>query len=93
MFGDQCLVGGHNMLAVLDGGEHQLTGGIDTADQLHQDIDIRIGGHGEDIPGQANTLGVAGGVVPARTDVGNFDRTSHTAGNIPRIAFENVDGA
>mgnify|MGYP003153947573 CR=1 FL=1 len=81
------------MLAVLDGSEHQLTGSIDATDQLHQDIDIRVCGHGEDIPGQANTLSVAGRIVPARTNVGNFNRTSHATGNIPRIALENVDGA
>ena len=93
VLGDQRLVGGDNMFAVLDGGEHQLAGGINATDQLHQDIDIRVCGHGENIPGQANALGIAGGVVPARTNVGNFNRTSHAAGNIPRIALENVDGA
>ncbi len=81
------------MLAVLDGGEHQLAGGIDATDQLHEDVDVRIRRHRKDIPGQSNTVNIAGRIVATGANMGNLDGTTHTAGNIPRVAFQHVDGA
>jgi hypothetical protein len=46
---DQCLVGGDHVLAVLDCLEHQLTRRRVTADQLDDDLDLRILDHREGV--------------------------------------------
>ncbi len=47
--GDQCLVGCHYMLAILDGVKHQFQRRIETTDQLHNDVDVGVFGNVEHI--------------------------------------------
>ena len=93
MLGDQRLVGGDHVLAVLDGGKHQLTGGLNAANELYQNVDIRVCRHRKNIAGKTNITGITGRIVAAGTDMGNFNRTPHAASNIPRVTLQYIHGA
>ena len=93
VLGDQRLVGGDDVLAVLDRGEHQLAGGVGAADQLHQNVDFRVRGHREDIPRHADTVDVARRIVAAGADMRDLDRAAHAPGDFPGVTLQNVDRA
>ena len=44
--GEQLLVAGDHRLARLEGGEDQLAGRLDAADDLDDDVDVGVGDHG-----------------------------------------------
>src|SRR5690606_15305338 len=62
VLGDQRLVGGDDVFAVTDGGEHQFAGDVGAADQFHQDVHVRVVGDVEHIPGHPDTGNIAGGI-------------------------------
>jgi len=91
--GDQRLVGSDHVLAVLDGFEHQLTGNGIAAYQLDDDIDLRIGGHGEDIVGNRNTGRFELRLWRTRGNLRHFNPAPCTAGNFFSITLKYVEGA
>jgi len=71
--GDQCLVGGDHMLAVVDGFEHQLPGYGGAADQLNHYIHGRIAGHRENILSDIDVAGITNRVNPPCRHLDNLD--------------------
>ena len=84
-------VGGHHMLAMFDGFEHQFFGDIVAADQFHQNMYIGVAGDIEDIARYLDAAQVAGRVIPTGTNVGNSHRLSGTARNIFQVALHDVE--
>src|SRR5690606_24678050 len=91
--GDQRLVGGHHMLAVVDGFEHQLFGNGVAADQLDDDVDLRVANQRQHIVGQRHAGGIALRIGLARSDLDHFNAATHTPGNFPGITLEHIEGA
>ena len=91
--GDQRLVCGDHMLAVVDGLEHQFMGQGVAADQLDNDIDFRVIHHIEDIVGQSDTGRVVLGLGRADSNLGNFNTATGTTGNLLSITLEYIQGA
>ena len=54
LLGEQRLVGGDHVLAGLDGLENKGLGRLDAADQLDDDVDVRITDQGPGVPGERN---------------------------------------
>lgn len=90
--GDQRLVRGDHVLAVLDGLEHQLVGQGVAADQLDDHVDLGIARYVEDIGGDGGRTGIALRVRPAGGDLRNLDTAPGTAGNLLGVAFEYIEG-
>jgi len=90
--GDQRLVGGDHVLAVVDGLEHQLAGHGVAADQLDDDVDFRVAGHLEHVTGDGGTGGIALRVGVTRGNLRHFDAAPGTAGNLFGIALEHIEG-
>ena len=92
MHGDQCLVGGDHVLAILDGLEHQLLGNGVATDQLDDDIDFRVVDQFEDVGGDGCSAGIALRVGVTRGNLGNDNAPPGTAGNLLGITFEYIEG-
>src|SRR5690606_17010919 len=92
MHGDQCLVGGHHVLAILDGLEHQLLGNGVATDELDDDIDFRVVDQLEDVGGDGCSAGIALRVGVTRGNLGNDNAPPGTAGNLLGITFEYIEG-
>ena len=95
VLGQQLLVGRDHVLAMIDGGQHQVLGDAGTADQFDHDVDIRMG---RDHAGIADNLdAVADNFArPGNIEIGRHfqhDRTPGTPADFFRIAFENGRGA
>src|SRR5450830_634811 len=91
--GDQRLVRGDHVLAVLDGAEHQLAGNGVAAHQLDDDIDFRVARHFEDIVGNRNTGGLELRLWRTHGNLSHFDSTPGTAGNLLGVTLKYVEGA
>ena len=99
--GDQGLVGGHHVLAVGDGPEHQFKRRGVAADQLDDDLDLRVVHHREGVVADTPDLldaGDAVALVIARGGVGDLDAAAGPPRDLPRIAGEHghraaADGA
>ena len=96
MHGQQGLVGGDHVLAVLDGLQDQLLGHAVAADELHHNVDFRIRHHRESVVRQPG--GGAGGDLPGQLQVlvrhcGDADRPAGAAGDFFLVTLENGEGA
>ncbi|MCY1356691.1 hypothetical protein D9M69_431510 [compost metagenome] len=91
--GDQRLVGGDHVLAVLDGFEDQLAGLGVATDQLDDDVDFRVVDQLENVRGDGGGTGIAFRVRTTGGNLRNLDSTPGTAGNLLGVAFEYVEGA
>ena len=76
VLGNQCLIGGHNMLALLNSQLDQIEGDGCAADQLHQNINVGVSGHVEDIATDAGLSIIVFGVLASRTDMADYHRLS-----------------
>src|SRR5690606_2997261 len=90
--GDQCLVGGDHVLAMLDGLEHQFLGDGVATDQLDDHVDLGVGDQREDVGGNGGTGGVAFRVGVARGDLGHFNVAPGAPGNLLGVALEHIEG-
>jgi len=90
--GDQRLVGGDHVLAVLDGLEHQLAGHGVAAYQLDNDIDLRVGGYGEHIVGNRNTGRFELRLWRTRGNLRHFNPATCAAGNFFSVTLKYVEG-
>ncbi|MCY1237526.1 hypothetical protein D9M72_502280 [compost metagenome] len=95
MHGQQRLVGGDHVLAVLDGLEHQLARDAVAADQFDDDIDVRAADH---LVGVADDLHFPVGQFARAFGVeighhGNLDAAAGAATNFFLIALEHVERA
>ena len=91
----QRLVGGHHMLAVIDGRKHQFAGYAAAADQLDHDIDVGIGDDRDGVVGDDRP---ALGDLPRQLEVLVGDLAdaygpAGAAGNLALVAQQNVEGA
>src|SRR5690606_7484240 len=86
-------VGGDHVLAVLDGLQDQFAGLGVATDQLDDDVDFRVVGHVEDVGGDGGSAGFTLRVGTTSGNLGNFDSTPGTAGNLLGVAFEYVECA
>src|SRR5471032_1259461 len=93
MYGNQRLVGGDHVFTVLNGLEHQLAGHGIATNQLDDDIDFRVGRHGEDIVGNRNTGRLELRLWRTRGNLCHFNPTPCTAGNFFSITLKYVEGA
>src|SRR5690606_3552062 len=95
MHGKQCLVGGDHVLAVLDGLEHQFAGHAIAADQLDDDVDVRIAHHRESVVGELHTAtGHRAGMLEVLVrHRGDADRPPGAPGDFFLVTFQNVEGA
>ena len=87
---DQRLVGGNHVLAVFDGFEHQVLGQGVTADQLDNDIDLRVVHQLKHIVGDANTGRVVLRLGRANGNLGNFNTAPCAPGNFLGISLEYI---
>src|SRR5690606_10055327 len=71
VLGDQCLIGGHYMLAIGNGALDQFFGNRRAADQLNQNVDLWIFGNGEDVIGKGYIGKTEVGIRASRSDLGN----------------------
>ncbi len=93
MNGDQRLVRGDHVLAVLDRFEYQLAGNGVAAHQLYDDVDLRVRGHFEDIVGNRNTGRLELRLWRAHGNLCHFDSTPGTTSNFLGVALKYVEGA
>ena len=90
--GNQSLVRGDHMLAILDGLEYQLAGNGVAAHQLYDDVDLRVRGHFEDIVGNRNTGRLELRLWRAHGNLCHFDPTPGTTSNFLGVALKYVEG-
>ena len=94
VFGQQFLVGGDHVLAVVDGREYQLLGDAGAADQFHDDVDVGVGGNQ---PGVADHFHVVTDEFACLGHVqvgGHFecDRAAGAAADFFCVAFQHGGG-
>ena len=80
------------MLAILDGLEDQLTGNAVAADELHDDIDLGVAGHREDIVGHGNAGRLVLGLGCAGGNLRHLDATPGTTRDFLGVALEHIHG-
>ncbi len=90
--GNQSLVRGDHMLAILDGLEYQLAGNGIAAHQLYDDVDLRVRGHFEDIVGNRNTGRLELRLWRAHGNLCHFDSTPGTTSDFLGVALKYVEG-
>src|SRR5690606_15903689 len=90
MHGDQRLVGGNHVLAVVDGLEYQFLGQGVAADQLDDDVDLGVIDQFEDIAGHGNAGGVVLRLGRTNGNLGNLDAATGAPSNLLGIAFEYI---
>ena len=71
---NQCLIGGHNMLALLNSQLDQIVGDGCAADQLYQHIDVGVSGYVEYIATDTGLSIIMVGVLASRTDMTHHHR-------------------
>ncbi len=91
--GDQRLVGGDHLFTVGDGGEYQLAGGLDAADQLHQHVDRGIAGNFEDVVGEGDRAEIGLGPRAAGTDLHDLDLAATALGQHAGVAPQHLERA
>ena len=91
----QRLVRRDHVLAVGDRLQHQFPGNTAAADQLDDDVYLRIGNHREGVVGHLRPAGrdLARQVEVLVRHPGDADRPPGTAGDLGRIAGQYVEGA
>ncbi|MNN33754.1 hypothetical protein D3C81_1475240 [compost metagenome] len=92
MHGDQRLVRGDHVLAVLDGLHHQIIGLGVAADQFDDDVDFRVVRHFEDVGSDGGAAGFGLRIGTTSGNLRNLDTTPGTAGNLLGVAFEYIEG-
>ena len=95
VLGEQRLVRGHDVFAVLNGGEHQITRHGGAANQFDDDVNLRIRGGGEGVVNNLRTVthhaaGVFQIAVGHRDDA---NRATGAAGDFFAVAVQNFKGA
>lgn len=93
VLGNQCLVGGDDMLAIINRCQYQFPRHACAANQLHQNIHVGIIGNSKDIRGDFQPAGITIGVIAARTDLFNDHRASTARGDLFPIARQDIDGS
>ncbi len=91
--GDQRLVGGHHVLAILDGLEHQVTRHGVATDQLDDNVDLRVARNVEHISGNGGTGNLAVRVLRAHGNLCHFNTAPGTAGNLLGVALKYIEGS
>jgi hypothetical protein len=91
--GDKRLVGGDHVLAIADGGFHQLPGHCGATDKLHQNIHCRVPGHVKYIATDAGIAQLTAVIVMAHTDVNNLQRRPGAGGDDLRVVLQHTEGA
>ena len=71
MLGNERLVGSNHMLAMIERSHHQLIGNISAADQLNNNVYIRIFGNIKNIPSNLGISGIAIWVVATSAHLRN----------------------
>ena len=90
MFSNQGLVGGHNVLAVVNRGHDQLFGHVIATDQLNHDINVRVFGDIKNVAANRGGAGITGRIVATRAHLGNNDLTTGAASNILSVFSQHV---
>ena len=92
---DKRLVGGDDMLAVFQRGQHQFLGRAESADQLDDNVDVRVIDDLEGVGGQADAVGRADAIAAEIAGGGgaNLDVAAGAAGDFAGIARQYPDGA
>ncbi len=93
--GDERLVGGDHVLAVLDGLEHQLPRRRVASDELHHDVHLGVLHHLEGVLGDLHRFQPvdAGGIEVSRRRVHHADFAPGTAADLGGIPVQHVHGA
>ena len=91
--GNQRFVGGDHVLAVGDRRQHQFASDIVTANQLHQNIHIGVGGNFKHIRGGIDAGNIAVRMNTAVSNLLNHNRTASTTRNIVSVAGQYVKSA
>src|SRR5690606_2656211 len=91
--GNQRLVRGDHVLAVVDRLEYQLLGDGVATDQLDDDVDFRVVDQSEDVCGDLGTGGIAARVRIACGDLGHFDAATGATRDLFGVALEHIEGA
>ncbi len=95
MLGDQGLVGGDDVLAIVQRRQHQFARRAEAADEFDDDVDGGIVDDFKGIGGEPDAFGIAdAGAVQVQAGGGDdLDRASGTAGDFPGVALEHADSA
>ena len=93
--GQQGLVGGDHVLAVFDGGQHQFLGHGVAADELDDDVDVRVLDHREGVVGDPRLAAGdrVGQIQVAVGHGGDLDGPAGAAGDFLSVAGEDGPGA
>ncbi|MCY1179471.1 hypothetical protein D9M73_198750 [compost metagenome] len=92
MHGDQRLVRGDHVLAVLDSLEHQFTGHGVATDQFDDDIDLGVAGNVEHVRGNGGTGNLAVRVGRTHGNLCHFNTTPGTAGDLLGVTLKYIEG-
>ena len=91
--GDKRLVGSDHMLAIANGGFHQLPGHRGAADKLHQNIHCRIPGHVKYITADAGIAELTAVIIMAHTYANNLQRRLRAGGYDLSVVLQHTEGA
>ncbi len=95
MLGHERLVGGHHLLAALDGGPHEGARGVGSTDDLHHDVDLGVGQDllGVEAERPRRGLDLAGLLVVAGHDLADLDGGAEPLLDGRRVPLEKTHDA
>ena len=95
VLGDEGLVGGDHVFAVVDGAQHQFAGGRFAADEFDDDGQLRVVHHFEGVAGEIDARRVERSLAPdvPGTGAGDDDTPPGSSGDLLGIAAQHLHGA